>query len=184
MSITATARRSGIILATALLSVACGRAPAVELATRVTGLPPGDEVLEAATVEPLPPIALEITPLGLQKQARGGAGTLLLRVASAVPLDDVVVDLRLPDGVTLQDGSSARRWQAGLRAGDRLRLPIEVLAGRDGSFVISAEVTGRRGDQALRSGLAYTLDIGTRRPLPEFRHGAHEFRGIAGRGGR
>ena len=139
---------------------------------------------QVSTVEPLPALVAEMTSLEVQRHVDGGTGALVLNIASAVPLEEVVVDLRLPEGITLADGGRTRSWRSDLDAGERLSLPIEVLAVRDGSFVIEAEIVGSYRGRTIRRGLAYTLDIGATRSLPRFRNGAYEYRGVAGHGGR
>ncbi len=184
MSIFERGRRTGIAIVAALLATI----PAGHSIEGPTHGSPGDRddgrPAMITTIEPLPPIGLEIAALGLERQARGGVASLLLRVDPVIAVDDATIDLRLPDGVTLRDGARARRWKTSLRAHEPLGLPITILAGRDGTFTIAAEVTGIDRGRPIRRGIAYSLSIGAERARPLFRNGAHEFRGQPGRGGR
>ena len=180
----AESRRSAVLAAMIFVFLAApGGGPARVPDRAVRG--PLDRVArQGSTVEPLPALVAEMTSLEVQRHVSGGAGTLLLNIASAIPLEEVVVDLRLPEGITLVDGGRTRSWRADLGRGERLSLPFDVLATGDGSYVIEADIVGSYGGRTIRRGIAYTLDIGATRSLPRFRNGAYEYRGVAGHGGR
>ena len=177
------ANRTAIITATVLLFAAMGGDPVGLPDTAPHGMR-HPAAVNGVTVEPLPALIADMTSVEVQRHANGGAGSLVLNVVSEVPLDEVVVDLRVPEGVTLADGSRRRSWRSGLKEGQILTLPFDLLAARDGSYVIEADVVGSSGGRTIRRGIAYTLDIGVTRSLPAFRNGAYEFRGVAAHGGR
>ncbi len=132
------------------------------------------------TIEPLPPLRIEIRQVGLQKQARGGIVSLVIDLLADAAIEDPVVTLRLPDGVILSDGSRRRTWRPRLKRGRKLGLRAALIAGRDGAHPISIEVTGTLNGQPVRRGVSHDLRIGTAaRSLPR-RHGAIEFPGVAG----
>ncbi len=184
MSASAEASRTAIVTVTILLlCAAMGGGPVGLPDPAPHGLRPR-AAIDGVTVEPLPALIAEMASVEVQRRATGGAGSLVLNVVSAVPLEEVVVDLRVPEGVTLADGSRTRTWRSGLKKGQMLTLPVDLLAARDGSYVIEADIVGSSGGRTIRRGIAYTLDIGVTRSLPAFRNGAYEYRAVADHGGR
>jgi hypothetical protein len=137
-----------------------------------------------STIEPLPPLTLDAGMTDVQKHVRGGMASLTLRVGTSVDLDDIVVKVQLPRDVTFKDGSQARGWSLGLRAGQRLEIPADLLARHDGPFVVPIEATARFRGRTIRRGIAYDLTLGAQRELPRRRNGAIEYRALPGEGGR
>ncbi len=138
------------------------------------------------TTEPGPPLSLGVRLVNLQKNSTGGVATLALTLSADVSLEDVTLSLRqLPADVTLSDGSRSRTWSdLGVGPGGTLDIPIDLLVGRDGKFVISAEATGAYKGKTLRRGSAYKLLVGVQEKTPQPKDGAIEFPGVPGGGGR
>jgi hypothetical protein len=127
---------------------------------------------------------LDVGMTEVQKHVSGGMASLTLGVGTAVDLDDIVIKVRLPRDVTFKDGSQARSLRLGLRAGQRLGIPADLLARHDGPFVISVDATATHRGRTIRRSIAYDLALGARRELPRSRNGAIEYRGRSGDGGR
>ena len=134
----------------------------------------------AVTVEPTPPLTLDIRLKGLQKYSRGGVATILVEAASDVDLDSVDISLRLPDKVSFTDGTRARKWDRALARGGKVVLPADLLVGEDGAYTLSAEATATYRGMPVHRGFAFTLSAGAPERKLSVRDGAIEYPGVPG----
>ena len=127
------------------------------------------------TIDPQPPMGLSVEIVGLQKHARGGIASVVLKVVAEVGVQGAVLTAKAPGDLRFADGSRVKTWNLDLAAGDAREIPVEVLVPRDGRYAISAELEGTVGGRAIRRGSAGTLFVGKREaPLPS-REGAIEY---------
>ncbi|HKQ96612.1 MAG TPA: hypothetical protein VJV75_01930 [Candidatus Polarisedimenticolia bacterium] len=127
------------------------------------------------TVDPQPPMALTLEVTGLEKQARGGIATVLLKVGAEVGVDRAVVTARVPGDLRFADGSRVKVIDVDLSTGGGLSVPVDILVPRDGKFTMTAELEGTAHGRALRRDAATTLFVGRHDAGPQVRDGAIEY---------
>ena len=137
----------------------------------------------AATVDPLPGLALNLNVNAVEETARGGVISLTLETTSAVQVETLSLVMQLPPHIVFADGSKEKTWEVTLDAGGSAVLPIDLLVGRPGRFVLKAEAIGTLGERTIRRGTAYPLVVGMSERLPEVKDGAIQYRGLARRKG-
>jgi hypothetical protein len=163
-------------LALPLLSGLAGNAPGSP--------PPPEGTLESrpttrATVEPLPPLGVTVELVSLQKNPRGGVASLLLKVDGVGPLASCVVTARVPGSLVFADGSTVRTWEVDLTTAGEHSIPVDVIAPKDGSYVISVDVEGTAQGRPIRRGVAHKLLVGVRETPRQVKDGAIEYRAVA-----
>lgn len=158
------------------LFLALGLAVAV-VATAAPGSGSNDAPGRATrtTVDPQPPMGLQIDLAGIEKHARGGIATVVLKVGAEVGVDRAVVTARVPEDLRFADGSRVKVIDVDLSGGGGREVPVEILVPRDGQFTITADLEGTARGRALRRGAATTLFVGRHATAPPARDGAIEY---------
>ncbi len=134
----------------------------------------------APTVEPAPPVSLDIRLVNLQKNVRGGVAALSLDTASTLDLDDVTLEVKLPEGVMLSDGTKTRAWTFNLTRGAPHQVPAELLVAADGKYVLSASVRASYQGRPIHRGCSFRLLVGVQDKNPQSKDGAIEYPGVPG----
>jgi len=138
----------------------------------------------AATVEPLPGLALDLSVSAVEQTASGGIASLPLETTSTGQVEILSLVVRLPPHVIFTDGAQEKRWDVALAAGERASFPIDLLIERPGRFHIAAEAIGTVDGKTIHRGTACPLDVGRVVMRPEVINGAIQYRGRSrGRGG-
>ena len=127
------------------------------------------------TIEPQPPMALSVEVAGLEKQARGGVASIVLRVSSEVAIAGAVLTARTPGDLTFADGSRVKTWPVDLAVAGSREIPVAVLVPADGRYTLTAEVEGSLNGRAIRRGSAGDLEVGRRAAPKPSRDGAVEY---------
>lgn len=130
------------------------------------------------TSEPQLPLGVTAETSSLQKNARGGVATILLKISAALPIEEAVVSARTPSRLVFADGSTARTWKVDLTTGGSLSLPVEVIVPEDGKYSISIEVAGRTEGKAIRRALSHKLYVGVKEKKGKNKDGATEYPAI------
>ena len=134
----------------------------------------------AMEVEPSPPLALDVKMVKLQKNSNGGIASLSLDALASVDLREVTVTVKLPANVTFADGSSVYTQTVDLAAGKDLKIPKDLLVGKDGKYFVSVEAVGTTTKgKPVRRGFSYRLLVGTQDTLPPVKDGAIEYQGVS-----
>lgn len=126
------------------------------------------------TSEPQLPLGVTAETSSLQKNARGGVATILLKISAALPIEEAVVSARTPSRLVFADGSTARTWKVDLTTGGSLSLPVEVIVPEDGKYSISIEVAGKSEGKAIRRALSHKLYVGVKEKKGKVKDGANE----------
>jgi hypothetical protein len=126
------------------------------------------------TSEPQLPLGVTAETSSLQKNARGGVATILLKISAAVPIEEAVVSARTPSRLVFADGSASRTWKIDLTTGGALSLPVEVIVPEDGKYSISIEVAGKTEGKAIRRALSHKLYVGVKEKKGKDKDGANE----------
>jgi len=169
------------ILAAALF-LAVGLAVPVLAGTSAEKAKAGAPSRSAATVEPAPPIALNVRLVNLQKNTRGGVATVSADTSSTVNLDEVTLKMNLPAGVYFADGTRTKTWTFGLPGGGTSNVPADLLVGADGKYVISVEAASVYRGRPVHRGFSFNLLVGVEEEHPQPKDGAIEYRGVLGGG--
>lgn len=131
-----------------------------------------------ATIEPTLPVDLEMQFVSTAEAARGGTTRLLVSIVASTKVADLSVDLRVPPGVRVADGTPPG-WTMALEAGETRQYEVPLVADDSGAFPIRAEASFRLPDgRSFRVGQGATLRLGS--PPPEVREnaGASEYMGV------
>lgn len=136
----------------------------------------------APTVEPAPPLSLDVRLVNLQKNPRGGVATVSLDTGSTLDLEEVTLSVRLPDGVIFSDGSRTKAWTFGVGSGTLHQIPADLLVTADGRYVISASVSGNYQGKPIHRGSSFRLLVGVQDKNPQAKDGAIEYPGVPGGG--
>lgn len=142
----------------------------------------GDRPKPAMTVEPAPPISLNVRLANLQKNARGGVATVSVDASSAVELGEITLDMKLPGGIVFSDGSRSKSWTFSVAAGGTSNIAAELLVDADGKYNIPVKATTSYQGKPLNRAVSFKLLVGAqeKRPLPK--DGAIEYPGVPGGG--
>ena len=142
----------------------------------------GDRSKPAMTVEPAPPISVNVRLANLQKNSRGGVATISVDTGVAVELGEVTLDMKLPGGVVFSDGSKARTWTFTVAAGGTSSVAADLLVDSDGKYNIPVKATASYQGKPLNRAVSFKLLVGVeeKRPLPK--DGAIEYPGVPGGG--
>lgn len=131
-----------------------------------------------STVEPLPPLSIELEFADRLAWAGGGAAVLQYATVAGSEIEDLIVSLELPEGLALRGVPHSSAGHGRLRAGERRLHRLPVAASRDGEFPVRLEAEVRLADgRTFHVGHGATLRFG---PPPEEgrqRNGAYEVRG-------
>lgn len=127
------------------------------------------------TIEPQPPMALAVEVAGLEKHARGGVASIVLRVSSEVGIAGAVLTARTPGDLTFADGSRVKTWPVDLAVAGSREIPVAVLVPADGRYTLTAEVEGSLNGRAIRRASAGNLEVGRRAAPKPSRDGAVEY---------
>jgi len=127
------------------------------------------------TIDPQPPLSLEVEVIGLQKNPRGGVASLLFKVSASVGIAEAVVSARTPGDLVFADGSTVKTWNVDLASAGAESIPVDVIVPEDGKYVITAEVGGTVKGKPIRRGAAARLLVGVREPAPKVKDGAIEY---------
>jgi len=136
----------------------------------------------APTVEPGPPLSLNVRLVNLQKNVSGGVASVSMEARASVDLEEVTLTADLPGGVIFADGSQSKTWTFNLPAGATNSIPVDLLVSSDGKYNISLRAAGTHSGGPVRRGLAYRLLVGVEEKLPAPRDGAIEYPGVPGGG--
>jgi len=136
----------------------------------------------AVTVEPAPPIALNVRLVSLEKNASGGVATVTADTSSAVNLGEVTLKMNLPAGVFFTDGTRTRTWTFTLPTGGTSSVPVDLLVGADGKFVIPVEATSVYRGKPVHRGHSFKLLVGVEENPEKPKDGAIEYPGAPGGG--
>jgi hypothetical protein len=137
----------------------------------------GSQAASRPTIDPEPPLALDVELVSLQKSAKGGVATLRLNVKAQMVATGVVVTAKVPGKLVFSDGSAQKSWNVSLDASGTASLSADVIASEDGKFVVSAEVSGSIEGRPVHRGAALKLLVGVREPAPRVKDGAIEYAG-------
>ncbi|HET6277660.1 MAG TPA: hypothetical protein VFG08_02655 [Candidatus Polarisedimenticolia bacterium] len=132
-----------------------------------------------STVEPLPPLSLDLAFTDRQEWGGGGAAVVRSEIIAGHEVEELLLSLDLPHGLSLRGVSGPPARQGRLRAGERRIHRLPVVASHDGVFPVRLEAEVRLSDgRTFQVGQGATLRFG--RPEEEDgrqRHGAYEVRG-------
>ena len=174
-------RDSGKILAAFLLLAAGLAVPA--LADPGPGkTQPGAHPSPAITVEPAPPISINVRLANLQKNASGGVATVSVDASSAIGLGEVTLDMKLPGGIVFSDGSRARTWTFSVAAGGTFNATVDLLVGADGKYNIPVKTTASYQGKPMNRATSFKLLVGVEEQRPQPKDGAIEYPGVPGGG--
>jgi len=162
----------------AVLFLAVGLAVPALAGTSAQKTKGGAPSKSAATVEPAPPIALNVRLVNLQKNTSGGVATVSADTSSSVNLDEVTLNMSLPAGVVFADGTRTKTWTFSLAAGGTFNAPADLLAGADGKYVISVEATGSYQGKPVHRGHSFKLLVGVLEKGAQPKDGAIEYPGV------
>jgi len=153
--------------------------PALGPAARQIDAPGASRRKPHTTIEPTLPVALEARLVSVSAAARGGTARLEISLAADADVEELTLDLQLPEGLRVEDGTPTHGWRTALRAHQPRLYAAALAADRNGAFPIRAEVSFRLADgRSFRAGQGATLHLGTRPPEGRFNAGAYEFRGV------
>jgi len=136
----------------------------------------------APTVEPAPPLSLDIRLVNLQKNSRGGVATLSLDTGSTLELDEVTLSVKLPEGVVFSDGTRNKSWTFSIGSGGTYKIPADLLVAEDGKFLIPADISGSYQGKGIHRGSSFKLLVGVQEKNPQTKDGAIEYPGVPGGG--
>lgn len=137
------------------------------------GAPPGS----AVTVEPAPPIALNVRLVKLERNTEGGIATVSTEVNSPIHLDEVTLKMDLPVGVSFTDGTRTRAWTFDLPAGGTSSVAVDLLVSADGKYVISVEAASTSQRRAIHRGSSFRLLVGVEETPAPLKDGTIEYPG-------
>lgn len=132
----------------------------------------------ARTAEPLPPLGVSVETTSLQKNAKGGIASLLLKVNASVAIEEAVLTARAPGRVVFADGSAARTWKVDLATGGAATVPVEVIVPEDGRYSISVEVSGLAHGKSIRRATSHKLLVGVKERKGKSKDGAIEYKAV------
>lgn len=128
-----------------------------------------------STIEPTLPVAIDLRLLSIAGSGSGGTARLAVVVTPDAAIPEFSLDVLLPSGLRVQDGTPLRGLSASLEAGVPRRYEAPLLADRDGLFPIRAEIAFRLADgRAFRAGQGVTLRLGASQPAGRLAAGAYE----------
>lgn len=127
------------------------------------------------TVDPQPPLGLEVEIIALQKSPRGGVASLVLKLSASTGIAEAVVSARTPADLVFADGSTVKTWNVDLTTAGAQSIPVDVIVPEDGKYVISVEVTGLAGGKPIHRGAAARLGVGVKDRGPMVKDGAIEY---------
>jgi len=132
-----------------------------------------------ATVEPLPPLSLELQFSDQQEWGGGGSAVIKTDIVAGDEVEELILNLVLPEGLTLSGADRLPARQGRLRAGERRVRDLAVAASRNGEFSVRIEADMRMSDgRFFRIGQGATLRVGRPRSEGRQRNGAYEVRGV------
>lgn len=130
------------------------------------------------TVEPLPPVSIEMQFSGRSEWGGGGSAVIDTDIVAGGEIEEITLNLDLPAGLTLNGAERLTARQGSLRAGERLVRHLPVVAARNGDFSVRLEAEVRLSDgRTFRVGQGATLRIGRPQPEGRLHNGAYEVRG-------
>ena len=130
------------------------------------------------TVEPLPPLSLYLRFADRLEWGGGGAAVIETEIVAGDEVEDLLLSLDLPDGLSLRGVSDPPARQGPLRAGERRIQRLPVAASHDAEFPVRLEAEVRLADgRTFRVGQGATLRFGRPRQEGRQRNGAYEVRG-------
>ena len=141
--------------------------------------PPPHPTRTVPTIEPLPPLSLDLQFSDRQEWGGGGTAVMRAEIVAGAAVEELILDLDLPEGLTLGGAEVLRSRQGLLRAGERRVRLLPVMASRDGEFAVRLEAEVRLVDgRTFRLGQGATLRVGMPRTEGRLRNGAYEVRGV------
>ncbi len=130
-------------------------------------------------IEPSPPVMVDLRLVSVTGTGNGGTASLELVVQSDTPIPELSVDVTLPEGLQVWDGTPTHGWTTGLAAGEQKRHVMQLAAVRNGVFAIRAEISVYLPEgRAFRFGQGATVRFGSPPPEGRLNAGAYEFRGV------
>ena len=99
-----------------------------------------------ATVEPLPPLSLELQFSDQQEWGGGGSAVIKTDIVAGDEIEELILNLELPEGLTLSGADRLPARQGRLKAGERRVRDLAVAASRDGEFLVRIEADVRLSD--------------------------------------
>jgi hypothetical protein len=142
----------------------------------------GNHSKPATTVEPAPPVSVNVRLANLQKNSRGGVATLSVDTRSAVEVGEVTLDMKLPGGVVFSDGSKSKSWTFNIAAGGTSNVSAELLVDADGKYIIPVKATASYQGKPLNRAVSFKLLVGVEEKRPQPKDGAIEYPGVPGGG--
>ncbi len=167
---------------TAVLFLAAGLAIPALACTSAERARAGAPSVSVATTEPVPPLALNVRLVNLQKSASGGVATISTEAGSTVGLTEVTLKMNLPAGVSFTDGTRSRSWTFTLSEGGTFSVPADLLVGADGKYIIPVDATGVYQGRSVHRGISFKLLVGVQEERPQPKDGAVEYQGVPGGG--
>jgi len=134
------------------------------------------------TVEPAPPISIDVRLANLQKNARGGVATVSVDTSSVIGLEEVNVSMRLPGGIIFSDGTRTKSWTFGVAAGATFKTQAVLLVDADGKYNIPVKATTTYQGKPLNRAISFKLLVGVEEQRPQSKDGAIEYPGVPGGG--
>src|SRR5260221_9688119 len=102
--------------------------------------------IRTPNIEPSLPILLDLQLASVSEAGEGGSARLDVTVNAGSTIEELSVNLRLPEGLRVQSGTPISGWSMALEAGDQRRYEVPLITGRNGAFPISAEMSFRLPD--------------------------------------
>jgi hypothetical protein len=100
-------------------------------------------------------------------------------IVAGAEVEELILNLDLPEGLTWGGAESLPSRQGLLRAGERRVRLLPVIASRDGEFSVRLEAELHLVDgRTFRLGQGATLRVGMPRAEGRLRNGAYEVRGV------
>jgi len=130
-------------------------------------------------IEPSLPVFLDLQLASVSETGGGGSARLEVTVNAGSTIEELSVNLRLPEGLRVQGGTPISGWTMALEAGGQRRYEVPLVTGRNGAFPIRAEMFFRLPDgRSFRAVQGTTLRLGAPLPQGRINAGAYEFRGV------
>lgn len=141
--------------------------------------PPPQPTRAVPTVEPLGPLSLDLQFSDHLEWKGGGSAVIKADIVAGDEVEDLILNLELPEGLTLSGAHHLPEKQGRLRAGERRFRRLPVTASRNGEFAVRLEAEVRLADgRTFRVGQGATLRVGRPRAEGRQRNGAYEVRGV------
>lgn len=144
--------------------------------------PPPHPTRAVPTVEPLPPLSLDLQFADRVEWSGGGTAVMQTEIVAGDEIEELILSFELPAGLVVSGAENLPGRQGRLRAGERRVRRLPVAASRQGEFPVRLEAEVHLADgRIFRLGQGATLRVGRPPAEGRLRNGAYEVRGASPR---